>query len=867
MLQHGVASVLVFLSICSAEPLDSCTVGSHAQLLFTGNFTQMPGSRVASSAGALEPLYNFARLFLEAVQPHSFPLELAINVTRNLPLDRSKLVQYEAGFVVCLILAILYVLIMPVVGAVLAWRHCHPKEALPDQIVKPSTWPYKDICIATCLAAVVALLLVGVILAFTTNNKVRENMRPNLRQLSSDIGKADEVLKVIPKNIQAVIEEFSVPKREIIKELNGTGNVIGENIISAFTGSVQESFSALTVIIEDVNGAKTNLAQMETRRKSLQARHNNLESGLQAVQSHIQTIQSGCPDCTVPDARRLRTVADYSQIPSVQPQLDQINELSGKLTPGIIQKANASFYSTPEACTQRLEPTMKEIVLDLEKTEDYLRNCSRRIPTLRSLANALSTVRRYVHRYSKVVDDADYIRWSVSVLFCTLILIIVILMAIALCLGLPAEYSSNPYCLLRQDRFKHTAVNLLRSAVVITFIFSWLFIILVFVTLFFGGNAHCLGCRSWTSGKLFEFADSSEDLFVIGPGINSTHEVNSTETPNPTPSFNTSQGGNSSVTVQVNTAEMYRGCLRGQSLFYSMNMDKVFPMDTFLNVSQYLHIFNLRFQALNVKLDHVSLLQNDERENLQEFKDSSFGQMNFTALLNLLNLPVVGTDLMAFAEELDEAAAMDENSAVKEDLENGAKMTRDLVPLVELQESDRIALIIIVNTLNKISQQYEGNVDLALSRIAKTEKEMNLHTPYITGNVSQCLLEKGERYFQEYSGWVRNAVIHEILDCKWLPVTVENIVNAACHNIIDPWNAFWLCLGWCCAFLVPGVILSIKTCRRWWHSVSKSLSTATLEDFDTDSIPEVTKPQKSLKDIDDSSSEHDSDEGNNDEDT
>lgn len=254
------------------------------------------------------------------------------------------------------------------------------------------------------------------------------------------------------------------------------------------------------------------------------------------------------------------------------------------------------------------------IVQDLEESEEYLRNCSRRIPTLRSLSSSLSKVRQIIHEYRKDVDYYDYVRyqplnffwliafafsdllnmystkfvyilcmfptqkcfllsfapcrWAVAVVFCTLILVIVILMIVALCLGLPIEYSPTLYSSPSNDRFKYTAACLLRrwdflcplrlkeltakpyidppfelllpvlhsmtflfiiysatvlfiiySATVMTFVFSWLFIILVFLTLFIGGNAHSLGCRSWHRGHLFEV--SKEPSGNIGHGFDS----------------------------------------------------------------------------------------------------------------------------------------------------------------------------------------------------------------------------------------------------------------------------------------------------------------------------------------------------------
>ncbi|XP_062399127.1 prominin-2-like isoform X2 [Sardina pilchardus] len=688
----------------------------------------------------------------------------------------------------------------------------------------------------------------GVILAFTTNNKVRENMRPSLHQLRIDLKKADDTFKVIPENMKRAIDEFSIPQREITKVLNEAGNVIGETLISIFSRDVHDALSALSVSIQDVSGALTNLEEMEIKRKDLQARHVDLQQGLQAIQSQIQNIN--CPTCNVPDASNLETVANYSQIPSVQEELDDLNDLSRILAKDIVREGNASFYSTPQICSRQLEPTIAEIVEDLEESKEYLRNCSRRIPTLKSVSNSVSSVRRAVNQASKYVDYYDYVRWAVAVVFCTLILIIVILMIIALCLGLPIEYSPTLYSSFTKDRFNRTAVYLLRSATVMTFVFSWLFIILVFITLFIGGNAHTLGCRSWKRGELFEFFDQSGELIIRGN--NTSNEMNSTQLTNATQAFNTSQELNNTQVIRVKTSVMYQGCMKGESLYYSMRMNEVFNMDAFLDAGRYLGVFNQSFQNLNVNLDGVTLLPREGRQALIKFKSSTLDQVDYAALLDLLSQPVVRTDLNVFADQLDESAQLQENAAVKEDLEKIAKMTRNLTELVAHQESDAKAMTISVNAVSEISQHYKDNADRALNSTTKTDEAIHLQTPYTVGNVSQCVLKKGELYLLNYLAWVRNAVINEILDCKWLPVTVDNIYRAACVSVIDPWNAFWLCLGWCCAFLVLGVILSIHTARHW-QAVPKSLSTVTLRDLDDfmDYSHEITKPDNGLKETKD----------------
>ena len=73
MVHLGGAVVLLLLSlISSTEPMEKCP--ENADLSFLENLTPAPGKSIDTSAGSLEPLYNFARLFIEAVQPNNFPL-------------------------------------------------------------------------------------------------------------------------------------------------------------------------------------------------------------------------------------------------------------------------------------------------------------------------------------------------------------------------------------------------------------------------------------------------------------------------------------------------------------------------------------------------------------------------------------------------------------------------------------------------------------------------------------------------------------------------------------------------------------------------------------------------------------------------
>ncbi|CAL8248311.1 unnamed protein product [Merluccius merluccius] len=193
------------------------------------------------SEGGLRPLYYFARSFLQAVQPNAFPGDMLDRVLKNGTEDQdiAELVHYEAGYLVCVFLALLYLLLMLLTGAFLLWMHRHRQSWLLDDRTSPSRYR-KDIGVSGCLVLTTLLLFIGVILAFAANSRARANMGPSLQQLDSNVG-------IIKNNL----------------------------------GSIPQS--------------------MEEQRDSLQERQKELENGLKELNTSLQRLETHCPECATTD--------------------------------------------------------------------------------------------------------------------------------------------------------------------------------------------------------------------------------------------------------------------------------------------------------------------------------------------------------------------------------------------------------------------------------------------------------------------------------------------------------------------------------------------------------------------------------------
>ncbi|KAG7480975.1 hypothetical protein MATL_G00061830 [Megalops atlanticus] len=822
--------VLVLMSsLCIADLTQNCS--SSGDSLHFANAAHGPVRLVDSSAGSLEPLYNFARLFLQAVQPNAFPKDIAHRALNNEKQDISEVLWYEAGYLVCLILAVLYLVLMPLMGVILCWRHYRRSTDSSAQSSLLPSWQYRDITMATCLAVITILLLTGVILAFTTNDRARQNMEPSLHHLSSNLRDIRNTFGSVSQKIDIIVDQYSVAMAAIQKELNGTGDAIGQEIISSFRSNVNEALVDFSISVEDAVRAKMNLVVIHTLRAYLQHRHTFLQTELGKLKQSLQKTQDMCQNCSLPPFNNLETDADYSKIPNVKLYLDKVTPAASLAN--LVEKGNASFNALPENCTKQTAPTVKDLVLDLEETKTSLKRSSQQFPSLQSFSEMFSELGETVSRYGRDVDRYDYYRWGVSVAVCTVILVIVLLTALSLCLGLPAVYCPSMWATSSEGRLERSAVSLLRAVVVLSFLFSWLFIILVFITLLFVGNVYTIGCRSYRNGELFEFLDHQDDLFS---SLNASHFNHNS----------TLQQFNSSTQFNFSIQQVYIGCKTGQSLFHSMHLDQLFDMEDFVNASKYMVKFKQNTQKLSVNLRDMQLLPPEGRQSLLFFRDSGIDNIDYPSLMLLLSTPVMKTNLTDFADQLDETAQLQTNKTIKEDLESKANRSRELQKYVEQQEADVKKMDASLRALSAISANFKENIDTALDGISMTEQEILRQVPFIVHNVSQCLSQKGERALHRYLDWAEHAILNEALECRWLSVSLDNVYTAFCQNIADPWNGFWLCLGWCCVFLIPGVICSLSTARHLQPMSSSSSKNALI---DKKTTTEKTEPNSHKKPV------------------
>ncbi|XP_076850763.1 prominin-2-like isoform X2 [Brachyhypopomus gauderio] len=784
-----VSSYLLRLLPLLVHAVDPCTAldplcPNRSEPQYQLDLTRPPPARLHSSAGPLGPLYHVARLFLQAVQPYDFSLDIIAQASRN-EIRTAEVMRYEVGYLVCLILAVLYMMAMPTVGGVLVQRHRHRKNATLDSQPLPSVapWYQRDGSVIACLSVVILLLLTGVILTFTTNSRMRENMRPTLSYLRHDISVIDEAVASVPQKVDSIIHKFSVFQTEIVDTLSRAGDLTGETITSALKPQVDDAVSFLNLSVQDVSGAKRHLLEVQKTRRSMQAEYRLMQDQLRNMQDLLHSFRAWCTqDCGTLDGAALETDADYNMIPSVDAMVDKLSFVSG--FEDVLPQAEAFSSSVAEACSNQTALQTHGLLAVLDQVHMVFRNYSRRLPSLTFLSATSSQLRIALNKTQADIVYYDYVRWSVSVVFCTLILVIALLMLAGLVIGASVAMRPTLYPFHLLDQMRSTAVNLLHAAAGMTFVFSWLFIIMVFVNLLLGGNVHALCCRSWINGEIFELLDTQQHL--LSGVSNTTTLAHHASRPNSTATPDFTRGK-----PAISTLEIYRGCETGRSLFYSMRMNETFNMAEFLNASQYLQGIREQLRRSSVNVSNIFLLREEARITMELFQHfSQLDQINYQEFQALLSREVVKTDLGHFADILEKTANLPGNAVILKNLMMVADTARQVDNVVQHQNSSRMRMRSSIEALANISQNYRMNAANTLRSASQVETSLRLQLPGLVRNASQCVLTRGAELLNQYLRVVQHSILDQVLECRWLPVSLSNMYTAACENLIGPWPGY-----------------------------------------------------------------------------
>ncbi|XP_056206823.1 prominin-1-A-like isoform X2 [Falco biarmicus] len=626
-------------------------LGNVSQPVY-GPGPKAPGS---STPGLVGMVHGFLRL----VQPNALPIELIADFGQ--PQDEEaigkqvqELLFYELGFLVCMAIGLLFIILVPLVGCCFCCCRCCGNCGGRMYQKQGQRMSWRRRVLWASLLLVSALLLAGDVCSFISNSRFSQAVRDTFPNVNNTLDNVHTYLASIPQQINFIVDSSDVPLGHANRSLQDIGPKLGGMITSGIRSSTDRALGSLQSLLqgmETLAAAFSSIAGTRLHLEELQSNHSrrlaSLRDGLN------QTLRRCGHPCSNVSLSGLAFSTNFSMIPSVERQLEALGDVSGSNITADLEKVNSTLDMTPAKVQEQSRDVVTKTQGQLGLIRQEIRSLQEQLPLLdveESVGAFVGNATSVLEEYREPIIALDGLRWSVCIVLCCVVLLVVLCNTVGLLLGpLGLKESVLP---TQRSSLSNVGGNFFMAGVGFSFIFSWLLMLLVVITFVLGGNIYMLICESWRSQQLFQLLDT--------PGL--------------IPGFNLSELlGQEGDTA--NFSEMYRQCQRDAALWQTLHLDQSVSLDELLNISQYTGDISAAFEKMNITLSPISLLSQSQRDLL--LNTSQDGQPpDFTPTLELDQNVTQGSllDLAAELEQLADKVGMD----VKEDLKADASKLREL---------------------------------------------------------------------------------------------------------------------------------------------------------------------------------------------
>ncbi|XP_059515101.1 prominin-2 isoform X3 [Myotis daubentonii] len=791
--------LMLALSLLGARATDCESLGPATRLTFTQAARDRWLAPRVRAPGPLDHLYGTVRRFLSTVQLNPFPAELVRNLLNEpASVKVDEVVRYEAGYVVCAVIAGLYLLVVPTAG--LCFCCCRGRQRCGG----PAKTEYKEMAcergtLMTFLLLTTLVLLIGVVCAFVTNQRAHEQMGPGVEALPETLLSLRGLASDFPQELQAVAQQFSVPQNRVLKDLDGVAGSIWTAIHTQLQSAVYEVLASLLSLGQALQVSVDHLRALNATLLELREGQRDLEQAIAAHRKRLRDLlqKPSCQGCqeTLSQAHGLELGADFNQVPHVDDVLHRLEGVPEANFSSMVQEENSTFNALPRVASLQLADVVKELKKAVAQQPKGLKTLAKAFPNWEAASRwsqALETVENSSRPYLKEVQRYEKYRWIVGYVLCSVVLLVVVCNLVGLNLGIWGLSAQRDRSHLEAKG--RAGARILLVGANLSFLFAAPLILLVFSTFLVGGNVQTLVCRSWESGKLYEFVDTPGNL---PSSMNLSHLL----------------GLKKNISILL----AYQQCRKGAPLWSVLQLNDTYDLESYLDLSQYSAKLEQELQNLKVDMESLDLLSPAGLRDLQALQSSGLSNIHYPGFLIQTKKPVVNTSVEKLAHDLEGLSRSQGNSVLGKQLQEEAQGLRTLYQEKVLPQQSLVAkLNISVRALAFSAPDLQRETSGVLDRATRLQGELPAWAARILRNVTQ-----------------------HIATCQPLSGALDNGRVILCDMMADPWNAFWFCLAWCTFFLVPSIIFAIKT-SKYFHPIWKRLSSSSSEETQLFHIPRVT---------------------------
>ncbi|KAF7666751.1 hypothetical protein LDENG_00093210 [Lucifuga dentata] len=717
-------------------------------------------------------------------------------------------IYYEAGFIICGAIGILFFLVLPILGTCFCLcRCCENCGGEMHQRQRKNADCQRGFYTASLIATTI-FIIVGVVIAYIANQNVTTQIKSTRRFINTNMRDLKKFANNTPAQIEYLTAQYTTAKNKVLSDLDNIGPLLGGRIQSQLEKEVVPSLDTGLRMAGAMREMKDALESVSSSLEVLQEGTGKLQTSLSGERASLSNTLSD-PACTNgavshtcntirATLSQLGVNADFSKLPDVGHALASVNTVLKTDLSNIIQKGYASFNNTPTLVKEQTRNVVSGVKGMLDKISTEINNFAKMFPVEASLANFtifLDQGQKNIESFYPQIDQVDFYRWIACVGVLCMVILITAFNILGLMCGICGyEKQATP---TTRGCLSNTGGNLLMAGVGFTFIFAWVLMAIVTTLFVVGGNVEKLLCEPLANRQLFKIIDTP---YIVHPDKKNFLPGMLFQNPN----------------IDLTLGSMYRECYENNGLYHALQLETMFNVNSFLNKTAYNKDLAKVFESVQVDLQDITLLEQAGRDNLINFANSGLGQIDYETYLAEINKGVTLVDLLTFASDLEAQADQLPRGALENALKGHASSIRQInrehvVPMEQAMST----LSQSIRLLQRTSNDLPVKVSNILSAIDAAEYLITHNASHVVKQETKGYTQTLVGYFTQYTEWVKTSLTAEVAQCKPISNIVDSMEIVVCSFVVDSVNTFWFGLGGCCILLIPSIILSVKLAKYY----------------------------------------------------
>ncbi|KAF7710417.1 hypothetical protein HF521_009289 [Silurus meridionalis] len=748
--------------------------------------------------------------FLSSVQPNPFPRELLIKTLNSGGINDkatiNEVLRYEAGFLVCVAIGILYIILMPLIGMCFACCRCcgncggHMYQKQTNNI----NCRRQSIYWVTFLITI--LIFAGNVCMFFSNTYTHKSMNSAPGEFNNTLKNLQSYVTIIPKQIDQVVNESCLVVDNVTYNIQGIGPLLGREIQREIESFVIPALDSSTLILQVIQNTSLLLYTLNSTQKELDL----LKSNLTGVKTRLnKTIHNqDCVQCvslvSELDKLSLNTSINLSSFAKLQSSVDQAEKTDLNKQ---IQNGRDFFKSIPESVTNLTRDNVQKVQQDLQTIKSQVSQATRDIPLdlMTKFSNILNTVQMTTTNHTPSIN-MQYV----------LIALVALILCCVLCYFILITYLHILYLI-------HNILGMQSGEIIDAGkdeINGRWFVL-------YTGKSLLL------VGALMPFVVNKRMYIFIACLHQTNRGIAVIDSTGVFPGFQLSQslGLKSNLTI----SGVFNDCQMNKSLWKTLHLEDIINLNDYLNVSKYTGQVQQVLQNSNITIPSIVLLDAETKKQLSNFS-STASSVNISSIMQKVTT-LLGTNLSHTADKLDALVNIQNKTTVKTELQNETTYLRFIQ--YQFDSTIKPQLVELMSQLEHISDtmsQINGTVQNVLEKVSSAQDVLNNNTTQTVKSKLTEFVDCQIGVFTSLAKWAYQTITEQVGCCGPVAVTVNTVENLFCSQLVGSLNAFWFSLGWCLVFLIPSIIFSVKLAkfyRRMKHNDEF------LDNFVMNPIPQV----------------------------